>query len=207
MTKGAVLKSAPAAHVDLSTRVPIGRVSAVQSLRPSGEPVASTTTSNFLSCEGDAWTESMNVRESAEGIFVSRSGCRPTRAGMGHLFDDANLATTSAISSPSLPSPTIATASPGEISPCSTIRQAAARGSVNAAFSVEMWSGTTCSSATGSVRYEAYVPSLPKMPSTVRFGQWLRARSPPREHVEHVALQQARLMSPTTRLPTICSCA
>ena len=43
--EGAVLKSVPAAHVDLSTNVPSVRHSCRLRSKPAGEPVASTTTS------------------------------------------------------------------------------------------------------------------------------------------------------------------
>ena len=58
---------------------------------------------------------------------------------------------TSVISSPSLPSPTTATLSSFLTSCCSTMRKAAASGSMNAAFSLDTWSGTTCRNCTGIV--------------------------------------------------------
>eukprot|EP00964_Phaeocystis_antarctica_P150793 scaffold118275_cov51-Phaeocystis_antarctica.AAC.3 len=52
---------------------------------------------------------------------------------------------------PNLPSPTTATLAAGPTSCCSTMRNAAASGSANAAFSVLTPSGTTCRLATGRV--------------------------------------------------------
>ena len=46
-TNGAVWKLVPAAHVDLRTRVPMGRHNSRENSRPSGLPVASTTASKL----------------------------------------------------------------------------------------------------------------------------------------------------------------
>mmetsp|Transcript_3337 Transcript_3337/g.10251 ORF Transcript_3337/g.10251 Transcript_3337/m.10251 type:complete len:206 (+) Transcript_3337:480-1097(+) len=147
ITYGAVLKVAPAAHVDLSTSVPSGQHSCWLSASPSGLPVASTTTSNAPACFGRASAAITALTPLARAIF---SGCRPMSTGLW-----PSIASVIAQSSPSLPSPTTATASPGRTTACSRIRNAAASGSVKAAFSVVTLSGTTWRLRVGSVRYSA----------------------------------------------------
>mmetsp|Transcript_233 Transcript_233/g.858 ORF Transcript_233/g.858 Transcript_233/m.858 type:complete len:207 (-) Transcript_233:404-1024(-) len=150
ITKGAVLKSAPAAQVDLRTRVPRGLVSCLARSRPEGEPVASTTTSKAAALAGKASFAKATSTPAGDDPFAATRSIldwwRPKRVQSPR---------TRAIMRPNLPSPTTATLSFRLTTPCSRMRKAAARGSVKAAFSVVTVSGTTQRFLRGRQRYSA----------------------------------------------------
>mmetsp|Transcript_21702 Transcript_21702/g.24885 ORF Transcript_21702/g.24885 Transcript_21702/m.24885 type:complete len:214 (-) Transcript_21702:653-1294(-) len=124
ITNGAALNSLPAAHVLFKTRVPIGRQSPLEMVKPAGLPVASTTTSYFPAC---SFETPLNAVSSIHSLTNRRStplpstnpnlcACFPNKIGGGLAtgFRRAcSLPSTSAIINPNFPSPRIATRSGG----------------------------------------------------------------------------------------------
>mmetsp|Transcript_75253 Transcript_75253/g.156765 ORF Transcript_75253/g.156765 Transcript_75253/m.156765 type:complete len:203 (+) Transcript_75253:235-843(+) len=165
-TKPEVSMVALAAQVLLRTIVPIGTVIAAAIFKPSTVPAASTTTSKLPLTSSGSSSAVCGACKNVAADSPSKaafSTCRPIRVIFSWRFC---LIKTSAISNPSLPSPKTQTLSVGLIRFCSTILQAAAKGSTKAASSTGTLGGTTWRFTTGSVRYSAYVPSWLMIPST-----------------------------------------
>src|SRR3990172_10174194 len=130
------------ATVVLRTMVPFGLTSFIAASIPEGEPVQSMTQSNTLSVISDESLVSIPLLSRIESFSL----CLPptTRA---HPVKE----TTCATRSPNFPSPRTQTLSPGPILTCSSISNAAARGSTKTASSSGTESGTRWRFSVGRV--------------------------------------------------------